>query len=69
MVDEPVDQGGRAGGVGEHRVPVPKREIGRQKDGTLFIPAAHHLEEEIGRAVVVGQVPVYSAKTSAPSCC
>ena len=54
---EPVDQRDDAGGVGKDLAPFTERFVGRQNGGAVLIPASDDLEQKIGIARVVRQVP------------
>ena len=56
VVDEAVDEGDRAAGVGEDGRPVGEGQIGREHETLSFVPAADDLEEQVGGAGVVGEV-------------
>ncbi len=56
-MNQAVDEGDGAPGVGEDGRPVGEGEIRGQDETLPFIPAADDLEEEIGRAGVVGEIP------------
>ena len=55
-MDEAVDEGDDAGGVGEHVVPFAEDLVGGQDDGTLQVSAGDDLEQQVGVAVVIGEV-------------
>jgi hypothetical protein len=55
-VDEAVNEGDGAAGVGKDGRPVGEGQIGREHQAFAFIPAADDLEEEVGGAAVVGEV-------------
>ena len=56
-VDEAVDEGDDAGGVGEDLVPLGEGLVGAEQDGLACVVAAgDDLEEEVVVAAVVGQV-------------
>jgi hypothetical protein len=64
-MDEAVDEGVDAGGVGEDPVPLGEGLVGAEQDGLAGVVAAgDDLEEEIGIATVVGQVRSSMARTS-----
>lgn len=57
-VDEAVDQGDGAGRMGEHLGPLGESLVGADEDGALcLVASSDDLEEEVGIAVVVGEVP------------
>ena len=56
VVNDAVDQGGRAAGVGEDRRPVLEGEVRGEDEALLCVPPADDLEEPIGVAVVEGEV-------------
>lgn len=53
MVGQPVQQGGHTGGVGEDGMPGLKRQICGDQERSFFVAPVDHLEEEVGRPVVV----------------
>ena len=55
-VHEPVDEGDHTGGVGEDVVPFTEDFVGGQNDGALEVSTGDDLEQEVGVAVVIGQV-------------
>ncbi len=57
MVDDAVDERRGASGVGEDGRPVAEREVRRQHEAALLVAAAHDLEEKVGVARVVREVP------------
>ncbi len=56
VVDEAIDQGDDAGGVGEDLVPFGERFVGRNDRGLLLVAARDDLEQQIGMAVGIGEV-------------
>ena len=44
MVDDAVDELGRAGGVGEDRRPVPECQVGGEDDALLLVAQVDELE-------------------------
>src|SRR5271156_6295726 len=56
VMDHPVDERGGARRVGEDGRPVDKGEIGGEHEAFLLVPAADHLEEEVGVPVVEGEM-------------
>ena len=55
-VDEAIDEGDHAGGVGEDLVPFGEGLVGAKQDGLSCVVApSDDLEEEVGIAAVVGQ--------------
>jgi len=56
VVDDAVDERGGTGGVREDGRPVLEGEIGREDEALPFVAAADDLEEEVGVAVVEGEV-------------
>jgi hypothetical protein len=56
IVDEAVDQGDDAGGVGEDLVPFCERPVGGHDRALVLVAAADELEQQVGMAVGVGQV-------------
>ena len=56
-MDEAVDKSDDTGGGGEHLGPFGEGFIGRDEDGHGEVPACDDLEEEVGVAVVVVEVP------------
>ena len=55
-MDEAVDEGDDAGGGGEHVGPFGEGFVGGDEDGQLEVAAGDDFEEEVGIAVVVGEV-------------
>ena len=55
-VDEAVDEGDHTSGVGEDVVPFPERFVGGEDNGAVLISARDDLEEEVGIAVVIGEI-------------
>lgn len=55
-VTEAIDEGDDAGGAGEDAAPVAEGAVGGDDRGELLVPAVDHLEEQIGRAIIVGEV-------------
>ena len=53
-MDEPIDEGDHAGGVGEDLVPFPKAFVRGQDRGALLITAGDDFEQKIGIAGIVG---------------
>ena len=51
-----VDEGDDAGGAGEDAAPVGEGAIGGDDRRDLLIATIDDLEEQVGRAVVVGEV-------------
>ena len=56
VVDDAVDQGDHAGGIGEDLGPFGERAVRGQQQAFVLVAAAHDLEEQIGIAVAVGEV-------------
>ena len=56
VVDEAVDQGDDAGGVGEDLAPLGKGAVGGDEGGLGLVAARDDLEEQVGVAVGVGQI-------------
>ena len=56
MVDEAVDEGGGAGCVGEDGGPLAEGQVGGDDDAPALVAAGDHLEEQVGVAVVIGEV-------------
>ena len=57
MVEEAVEDGGGDGGVAvEDGGPLLEGLVGGEPDGTAFVACADDLEQEIGPALVDGQV-------------
>ena len=56
VMDEPVDEGDDAGGAWKNGVPVAEGEVGGEDKALVFITPADDLEEQIGVAIVVGEV-------------
>ncbi len=56
VMDDAVDEGGGAGSVGEDGGPLAERQVGGEDEALALVAAAHDLEEEVGVAVVVGEV-------------
>jgi len=56
-VQQAIDEGDHAGGVGEHLVPFAEGLVGAEEDGALqLVAAGDDLEQQIGIAGVVGQI-------------
>ena len=47
-MDQPIDEGDDAGGVGEDLVPFAKRLVGGEYRGALLIPTRDDLEQQVG---------------------
>src|SRR3954451_23388893 len=56
VVDEAVDEGDGGGGGGEDGVPLAEIEVGGEDDALVLVAAADDLEEEVGVAVVEGEI-------------
>ena len=56
MVDEAIDQGDDAGGVGEYFAPLCEGAVGCHHGALVFITPADEFEQQVGMAVGVGQV-------------
>ena len=57
VVEKPVEDGGGDGGVAvEDGGPLLEGFVGGEHDGTAFVAGADALEEQIGPALVDGQV-------------
>ncbi len=57
MVEEAVEDGGGDGGVAvEDGGPVLEGFVGGQDDGAAFVAGADDLEEQVGSALVDGEV-------------
>ena len=54
VVDEAVDQGDDAGGVGEGLAPLGERPVGGDDGGSFPAPARDDVEQQVGMAVAVG---------------
>jgi len=61
VVRQSIDQGGDTSRVREDRPPLLEREVRRDEERAPLVAAADDLEEEIGRPVVVGQIPKFIA--------
>jgi hypothetical protein len=55
-VDESVDDGDDAGGVWEDLAPLGKGLVGCNEDGLGLVASGDDLVEEVGVAVVIGEV-------------
>lgn len=47
MVDDAVNHGGGNGDIAEALRPLGKRQVGRDNDGAVFVPAGGELKEEV----------------------
>ena len=56
VVDEAIDQGDDAGGVGEDLAPFCERAVGGDHGALVLVTAADELEQQIGMAVGIGEV-------------
>ena len=56
MVDEPVDEGDDAGGVGEDLIPLGEGSVGGDERGFFLVATANDLEQQIGIAVGVREI-------------
>jgi hypothetical protein len=56
VVDDAVDERGRACSVGEHSGPLGKGEVGGHHEAATLVTPADDLEQQVGIAGVVGQV-------------
>lgn len=56
-VYESVDEGDDAGGRGEHVGPFAEGLVGSEDNGALEVTSGDDLEQEVGVAVVVVQIP------------
>ena len=58
VVGDAVDEGDCAGGVRKDGCPVLGGQVGGQGDQfTGLLSASHDLEEDVGNATVVGEIP------------
>src|SRR5450631_120282 len=56
-MDQAIDEGDHAAGIGEDLIPFAEHFVGGQGNGTLLlITAGDHLEEQIGIVCVVGEI-------------
>ena len=56
-MQQPIDEGDHAAGIGEDLIPFAEHFVGRQDNGTLLlITTGDHLEEQIGVVCVVGEI-------------
>ena len=55
-MDESVDEGDDASGIGKDVIPLGEGFVSSQDDGALEVPSSNDLEEEVGVAVVVGEI-------------
>src|SRR5882672_9240333 len=55
VMDDAIDEGGGAGGVGEDAGPVTEGEIGGEYGAFLLVAAADDLEEQVGVSIVEGE--------------
>ena len=55
-VDQTIDEGDDAGGVGKDLAPLAEGFVGGQDNGFVLVAPRDDLEEEIGVASVVGEV-------------
>ena len=56
-MDESVDEGDDAGGVGEDLVPFFEGAVGGDDGALGLIATGDHLEQEVSKAAGVGQIP------------
>jgi hypothetical protein len=56
VVDEAVDEGDDAGGVGEDLAPFGEGTVGGDEGAFLLVAAADEFEQQIGMAVGIGEV-------------
>src|SRR5947209_14596432 len=56
VMDEAVDEGDGGGGGGEDGVPLAEIEVGGEDDALVLVATTHDLEEEVGVAVVEGEI-------------
>jgi hypothetical protein len=56
VMDDPIDEGGGAGRVGEHGGPVCKGEVGGEHEALLLVAPADDLEEQVSVPVVEGEI-------------
>ena len=56
-VDQSVDEGDDAGGVGEDLVPFFEGAVGGDDGALGLIATGDHLEQEVSKAAGVGQIP------------
>ena len=57
VVDQAIDEGYDAGGVGEHLVPFGEGPVGGDDGALLLVAPIGQLEQQVGMAIGVGQVP------------
>ena len=57
VVNQPLRQCNHAGCVGEYFVPVGKRFFGRQQRAFLLVVAADQLEQQVGIAAGIREIP------------
>lgn len=55
-MDQTVDEGDDAGGVGKDLAPLAEGFVGGQDDGFVLVAPRDDLEEEVGVTSVVGEV-------------
>ena len=55
-MDEAVDQGDHAGGVGEDLAPFGEGAVGGDQRALLLVAAVNELEQQIGMTVGIGEV-------------
>ena len=55
-MNDAIDQGCSAGGVGEDGWPVAESQVGGEDDALVFVAAVDDFEKEVGIAAVVGQI-------------
>lgn len=56
VLHEAVDQGRHAGSTWEQGTPVLEGQVGGDEQRALFVAPADDVEEEVGRALVTGQI-------------
>ena len=55
-MDEPVDGGQRHGLVGEDAAPVAERLVGRDQQGSSFVPGSNQFKQDACFRLVLGNV-------------
>ena len=56
VVNQTVDQGDDAGGIGEDLTPLGEGSVGRDEGGFFLIAAANDLEQQVGVAIAIGKL-------------
>ncbi len=57
VMNQPVDEGDHAGGVGKHFGPLGKRSIGGDQRALVLVAATYQLKEQIGSKRLGNYIP------------